>query len=83
MNFPSPAFRATIAAISLEAFVALRRVGWLVLLMLAGPVLASAGAPKKCVTTEDATQLVNKDICVSAHIYNIVEMPDGTRFLDI
>lgn len=63
--------------------MALRRVGWLVLLMLAGSVLASAGAPKKCVTTEDATQLVNKDICVSAHIYNIVEMPDGTRFLDI
>jgi hypothetical protein len=58
------------------------RVGSLTLL-LAGPVLALAGAPKKCVTTEDATQLLNKDICVSAHVYNIAEMPDGTRFLDI
>jgi len=27
--------------------------------------------------------MLNKDICVSAHIYDVVELPDGTRFLDV
>jgi hypothetical protein len=26
---------------------------------------------------------VNKDVCVSAHVYDIVEVADGTRFLDV
>jgi hypothetical protein len=26
---------------------------------------------------------VNKDVCVNAHIYDIVQLPDGTRFLDV
>lgn len=25
----------------------------------------------------------NKDICVSAHVYDVVELADGTRFLDV
>jgi hypothetical protein len=36
-----------------------------------------------CVTADEATELLNKDICVSAHIYDVVELPDGTRFLDV
>jgi hypothetical protein len=35
------------------------------------------------VTADEATQLVNKDVCVSAHVYEVVELPDGTRFLDV
>jgi hypothetical protein len=35
------------------------------------------------VTAEEATKLVDKDVCVSAHIYDVVELPDGTRFLDV
>jgi hypothetical protein len=31
----------------------------------------------------DLTQLVNKDVCVTAHVYDVVELPDGTRFLDV
>lgn len=49
-------------------------------------LLASAHAfakPAPCVTADQAATMVNKDICVSAHIYDVVELPDGTRFLDV
>jgi hypothetical protein len=47
------------------------------------PGLAFAAKPKPCVTADEATKLVNKDVCISAHVYEVVELPDGTRFLDI
>jgi hypothetical protein len=47
------------------------------------PGLALASKPKPCVTADEATRLVNKDVCVTAHIYDVVELPDGTRFLDV
>jgi hypothetical protein len=47
------------------------------------PALAFAGKPKPCVTADEATELLNKDVCVTAHIYDVVELPDGTRFLDV
>ena len=46
-------------------------------------VPAHAARPKPCVTAEDASRLVNKEVCISAHIYEVVELPDGTRFLDV
>ena len=61
----------------------LRRLGWVVLLAAIAPGMALAGKTKPCVTAEEATELVNKDVCVSAHIYDVVELPDGTRFLDV
>jgi hypothetical protein len=54
-----------------------------VLFVVVSPALALAGKPKPCVTAEEATTLVNKDVCVTAHIYDVVELPDGTRFLDV
>jgi hypothetical protein len=27
--------------------------------------------------------MVDKDVCVTAHIYEVVQLPDGTRFLDV
>jgi hypothetical protein len=45
-------------------------------------VLAFA-APKPCVTTDQASKLLNKDVCIAAHIYDVVELPNGTRFLDV
>ena len=36
-----------------------------------------------CVTSAEAAQHPGKDTCVAAHVYDIVELPDGTRFLDI
>jgi hypothetical protein len=35
------------------------------------------------VTAEQASRLADKDVCVTAHIYDVVELPDGTRFLDV
>jgi hypothetical protein len=61
----------------------LRSAGWLVLLAAVSPVLAYAGGQKPCVTADEAAKLVNKDVCVTAHIYDVVQLPDGTRFLDV
>jgi hypothetical protein len=47
------------------------------------PALAFAGSQKPCLTADEATKLVNKDVCITAHIYDVVELPDGTRFLDV
>ena len=33
--------------------------------------------------TSEPSQSINKDICVSAHVYDVVELADGTRFLDV
>jgi hypothetical protein len=44
---------------------------------------AFAHAPRQCVTAGQAAQMLNKDICISAHIYDVVQLPDGTRFLDV
>jgi hypothetical protein len=63
--------------------VVLRRFGWVVLVAASWPALAFAGTQKPCVTAEEATKLVDKDVCVSAHIYDVVELPNGTRFLDV
>jgi hypothetical protein len=54
---------------------------WLVLVLC--PIFAFAAHPKPCVTPDDADKLINKDVCISAHVYDVVELPDGTRFLDI
>ena len=61
----------------------LRCLRWLVLFALAAPLSTFAGEPKACVTADEATLLVNKDVCITAHIYDVVELPDGTRFLDV
>jgi hypothetical protein len=38
-----------------------------------------------CIPVADVAQEpdLNKDVCVSAHVYDVVELADGTRFLDI
>ncbi len=61
----------------------LRRLLWLVLLALAAPIPALAASQKPCVSADEATRLLNKDVCVSAHVYDVVQLPDGTRFLDV
>lgn len=58
------------------------------LLLLAFVVLslapgALARKPKACVPPEQAAQHPNKDVCVAVHVYDVVELPDGTRFLDV
>jgi hypothetical protein len=58
---------------------------FLLLAAIAGAVAVPARAahPKSCVTADQAAKMVNKDICVSAHVYDVVELSDGTRFLDV
>jgi hypothetical protein len=59
----------------------MRRLLALVLLVAAAPFLAARAKP--CVTPDQAGKFLNKDICISAHVYDVVELPNGTRFLDV
>jgi hypothetical protein len=52
-------------------------------LIVCVPTLASAAKSRPCVTADQASKILNKDICISAHIYDVVQLPDGTRFLDV
>jgi hypothetical protein len=52
------------------------------MIVVCAPALAFAAKPKLCIPADQAMQMLNKDICVSAHIYEVVELVDGTRFLD-
>jgi hypothetical protein len=54
----------------------LRRLSWLVCVALATSWPAFAASKKQCVTAEEASKLINKDVCVTAHIYDVVELPD-------
>jgi len=58
-------------------------MGWIVLYAAVWPAVAFAGGQKPCVSADEAAALVNKDVCVTAHIYDVAELPDGTRFLDV
>lgn len=60
----------------------LRRLHRLALVIACAPAFLFA-AQKPCVTADEASKLVNKDICVSAHVYEVVELPSGTRYLDV
>jgi hypothetical protein len=59
------------------------RCCWLAAFTVSVPALVSAASPKLCVPAEQAAQILNKDVCVSAHVYDVVELSDGTRFLDV
>jgi hypothetical protein len=63
--------------------VVLRRLVCVALFAAIWLAPAFAGAEKPCVTADEASKLVNKEVCVTARIYDVVELPDGTRFLDV
>jgi len=66
------------------ALVRTAREFLLIALMLAvSSSCAFAGKAAPCVPAEQAAQMLNKNICISAHIYDVVELGDGTRFLDV
>jgi hypothetical protein len=52
-------------------------------LALCLPAYCFAHTPKPCVSAEQAAKMLNKDVCISAHIYDVVQLSDGTRFLDV
>jgi hypothetical protein len=47
------------------------------------PFAWAGGRQKPCVSAEEAGKLLNKDVCITAHVYDVVELPDGTRYLDV
>lgn len=82
--FPSPPHsRYDGGILPWRRFVLLRRVGSAVLLASLLPAVAFAHKEKPCVTAEEAVKMLHKDVCVTAHIYDVVQLPDGTRFLDV
>ena len=52
----------------------------LVLLLLSSAALPAAA--RSCHPASDAARYDGKDICVSAHVFDIAQLRDGTRFLD-
>jgi hypothetical protein len=63
--------------------VVLCRRGWFLLFIAILPTTAVARKQKPCLSIDEATTLVNKDLCITAHVYDVVRLPDGTRFLDV
>ena len=47
------------------------------------PAFSFAGHATSCLTADEASKTLNKDICISAHVYDVVQLSDGTRFLDV
>ncbi len=39
-------------------------------------------APRVCHPVSEAARYTGKDVCIAAHVYNIAQLRDGTRFLD-
>jgi hypothetical protein len=66
-----------------KTYQAARRLASIAALVVCAPLASFAAKLKPCVTADQAATMVNKDVCVSAHIYDVVELPDGTRFLDV
>jgi hypothetical protein len=46
------------------------------------PAYAAVLLKQPCIGTEDTSSHINKDVCVKAHIYDVVAMPGGITFLD-
>ncbi len=61
----------------------LSRSFWLAVLLLCASAPVFARAPKECVTADAAMHMLHRDVCIAAHIYDVVQLPDGTRFLDV
>ena len=57
--------------------------GIFLLICAALAIPACAARPKACITADEASRLINKDVCISAHVYDVVQLSDGTRFLDV
>ncbi|MGB7547572.1 MAG: hypothetical protein WBM14_07480 [Terracidiphilus sp.] len=67
--------RMTILGVTVLGMLAAAPVGW------------ARGKQKACVPADEAAgQLrghAKKDVCVRAHVYDVVQLADGTRYLDV
>ncbi len=46
-------------------------------------LLRCASAKRRCIEPAEALKHVNKDVCVSAHVYRVVDAANGIHFLDV
>ena len=56
---------------------------WLLLMLLPLLIVTACYASRPCYTPEEAAEHAGKEICLSAHIYDLTETPDGVRYLDV
>ena len=63
--------------------MSVRRFTGLALCILAASSVALARKPRGCLTPDEAAGRLHKDVCLAAHVYSVVQLPDGTRFLDV
>ncbi len=63
--------------------MAVRGWRWLALFFAAAPISALAAPQGSCVTADQAAKFLDKDVCVTAFVYDVVSLPDGTRYLDV
>lgn len=56
--------------------------GTAIMVAISWPVQLMAGA-RICYGPEDALRHLNQDACISAHVYDVVQLTDGTRLLDV
>lgn len=61
----------------------LRRLHRLAIIIACASAPVFAAGSKSCVTADQASKLLKKDVCVTAHVYEVVELPNGTRYLDV
>ena len=66
-----------------RSVVCLRKFGFLIAFFLSFTTSLFGLYPKTCFSVDEAVSHPNKDVCVDAHVYDVVELPDGTRFLDV
>ncbi len=63
----------------------MRRILWLCVavggMAVSGPRCFAASRP--CYAPLEAGQHLNQDVCIHAHVYEVIELADGTRFLDV
>jgi len=45
--------------------------------------IAAWAASKPCVSVDQAVQMFDKDVCISAHVYDVVQLANGTRYIDV
>ena len=55
---------------------------WLLPLLIAVAPFAIA-SNKRCLVPNEALAHINKSVCVTAHVYRVVDAANGTHFLDV
>ena len=79
----APSFRALCEGVGLhDIFKPIPIRSLTLCLLLAYPATALI-AVRTCYSPEEALTHQNKDVCIAAHVYDVVELSDGTRFLDL